>query len=90
MTFYYVVREEVRRNLTPERAMSSPESARHSFVIRIWAEEMAEGGSRLMLRGHITHVPGGEKTYLKDLDDIRTFMTPYVKAMGVDVAEPPE
>ena len=70
--------------------MSSPESVRHSFIIRIWAEEMAEAGSQLMLRGHITHVPGGEKMYLKDLDDILTFVAPYVKAMGVNGAEPPE
>ena len=70
--------------------MSSPERERHSFIIRIWAEEMAEKGSQLMLRGHITHVPGGEKTYLKDLDDIRAFIALYVKAMGISEAEPPE
>lgn len=68
--------------------MSSPESTIHSFVIRIWAEEMAEGG--VLLRGHITHVPGGAKTYLKDLDDIRAFMRPYVKAIGVNEGRSPQ
>ena len=68
--------------------MSSPESTIHSFVIRIWAEEMAEGG--VLLRGHITHVPGGAKTYLKDLDDILAFMVPYIKVMGIDEGRTPE
>ena len=70
--------------------MFSPESTIHSFIIRIWAEEMAEAGGQVLLRGHITHVPSGTKTYLKDLDDIRTFVMPYVKAMGIDEVGPPD
>ncbi len=70
--------------------MSSPESTIHSFIIRIWAEEMAERGEQLLLRGHITHVPSGAKTYLKDLDDILAFMVPYVKVMGINEGRPPE
>lgn len=55
----------------------------HSFIIRIWLEEIARGAGRAIWRGHITHVPSGERRYLKTLSDINTFIVPYLQAMGV-------
>ena len=70
--------------------MSSVESSIHSFIIRIWVEEMAESRDAMPWRGHITHVPTGTKQYLKDLDDIQAFIVPYMEAMGVSVKRPPQ
>lgn len=55
----------------------------HSFIIKIWLEETVEEAGRAIWRGHITHVPSGERRYLKDLDDIAVFITPYLEGMGV-------
>ena len=57
----------------------------HSFIVKIWLEEAnseAETG-RAVWRGHITHVPGGERRYVADLADIPEFMVPYLTGMGV-------
>ena len=54
------------------------ESVTHSFVVRIWLEE---DGDRANWRGHITHVPGGERHYVKRLADIVDFIAPYVDGM---------
>ncbi|MBZ5506432.1 MAG: hypothetical protein LAO78_13310 [Acidobacteriia bacterium] len=56
----------------------------HSFIIKIWREE-AEKGTRPKWRGHITHVPGNERCYLKSLGDIAGFVKTYLQRMGVQV-----
>lgn len=55
------------------------ESATHSFVIKIWLED----GDQLRWRGHITHVPSGERRYVEDMGEIRDFILPYLEQMGV-------
>lgn len=68
---------------TNEMPMDSIEDASHPFILRIWLEEPAEGARRAKWRGHITHVPSGERRYLEDLDDIKTFILPYLRDMGI-------
>ena len=54
-----------------------------SFIVKIWLEETTEETGRVLWRGHITHVPSGERRYLKDLDDILLFVALYLATMGV-------
>lgn len=63
--------------------MGSIETTSHPFILRIWLEEPAEGARRAEWRGHITHVPSGKRIYIEDLDQIREFVTPYLREMGV-------
>lgn len=63
--------------------LDTAEAGTHSFVIRIWQEVTAEEGGPVSWRGHITHVPGGERRYLRDLADVMVFIKPYLAAMGV-------
>lgn len=63
--------------------MDFPELDTHSFVVKVWLEETAEGAGRAVWRGHITHVPSGERRYLKDLDGIGAFVASYLEEMGV-------
>ena len=48
-----------------------PESNVHSFIVKLWLEEAG-------WHGQITHVPSGERRYLKDLRDIVTFIKPFI------------
>jgi hypothetical protein len=59
------------------------EATSHPFIVRIWLEETADEAGRATWRGHITHVPSGKRQYLQDLDDIITFIAPYLAGMGV-------
>jgi hypothetical protein len=63
--------------------MDEIESQAQSFIVRIWVEERAEEAGRGVWRGHITHVPGGGRRYLKNLDEIGDFIAPYLEVMGV-------
>ncbi len=63
--------------------MEPAESNTQSFIIKIWLEEADEETGRGLWRGHITHVPSGERRYLQDLDAILLFIKPYLKTMGV-------
>jgi hypothetical protein len=60
------------------------ELAPQSFIIKIWLEETAEEAGRATWRGHITHVPSGQRQYIQHLDRISTFIVPYLEAMGVE------
>jgi hypothetical protein len=57
------------------------ESKTHSFVVKIWLEE----DEPPRWRGHITHVPGGERRYVEGASDIVDFIASYaegIKATG--------
>ncbi len=66
-------------NVDPSEVIS------HSFIIKIWREETSVGVDHAIWRGHITHVPGGERRYLKSLDDIPFFILPYLQQMQVQL-----
>ncbi len=55
----------------------------HSFIVKIWLEDPAENHRKGRWRGHITHVPSGERRYLKNLGEIVAFIVPYLVSMGV-------
>jgi hypothetical protein len=63
--------------------LDCPEECTHSFIIKVWLEETAEESGRATWRGHITHVPSGERRYVKDLDDITYFIAPYLERIGM-------
>jgi hypothetical protein len=63
--------------------MDEIESEAQSFIVRVWVEERAQEGGQSTWRGHITHVPSGERRYLKNLDEIGDFIAPYLERMGV-------
>jgi hypothetical protein len=65
--------------------MDISETHTHSFIVKIWLEETAEEAGHDVWRGHITHVPSGERRYLNDLSAIAAFIAPYLlERMGVE------
>jgi len=54
-----------------------------SFIVKLWVEETTNGTEHGVWRGHITHVPSGNRKYVKDLDSITRFIAPYIEEMGV-------
>jgi hypothetical protein len=56
-----------------------------SFIIKIWLEETVSEDGAAVWRGHITHVPSGERRYIQQLEGVLEFVTPYLKNMGVEV-----
>jgi len=54
-----------------------------SFIVRIWLEEHTRDTGAAMWRGHVTHVPSGERRYIQSLDEITRFIEPYLERFGV-------
>jgi hypothetical protein len=55
----------------------------HSFVLKIWLEVTPTQIRRSSWRGHITHIPSGERRYVSNLFCILTFIMRYLKSMGI-------
>ena len=55
----------------------------HSFIVKLWLEETVEEAGQVTWRGHITHVPSGERRYVEDLNGITAFIMPRLQDMGV-------
>ena len=55
----------------------------HSFIIKVWIEEDADEEGHSKWYGHITRVPGGERRYLRRLNEIDDFIRPYLKEAGI-------
>lgn len=64
--------------------MDTPESEVHSFIVKLWLEDGDETGT-LICHGHITHVPSGERRYLRELDSILSFIKSHIAGNGADV-----
>lgn len=64
--------------------VSHPTVPIQSFVIKVWVEETIEEAGRVTWRGHITHVPSGTRRYVDDVNDITSFIRPYLREMGVE------
>ena len=60
------------------------EDKTHSFIVKIWLENTVEEAGQASWRGHITHVPSGQRRYLQSLAEILQFMVPYLEEMGVN------
>jgi hypothetical protein len=69
--------------------MHLPESQVDSFIVKLWTESDAGAAAKARVKwhGHITHVSDGTRRYLKDLDEIKIFIEPYLAEMGVDVGK---
>lgn len=63
--------------------MDPTESKIHSFIVKVWLEETAEEAGEAKWRGHITHIPGNERRYIEDVNDIAVFIAPYLEGMGI-------
>jgi hypothetical protein len=63
--------------------MEISETHLHSFIIKLWLEETRQEHGSAVWRGHITHVPSGQRRYIQSLEDIATFIIPYLQEMGV-------
>jgi len=58
--------------------MDLSESTLHSFIIKLWLEADGEKSEANIWRGYITHVPTGDRRYLKNLSDITDFVQEYL------------
>jgi hypothetical protein len=58
--------------------MDIPETKVHSFIVKLWLEEAGDETGRAVWRGYVTHVPDGERRYLKKLSDLIEFIVRYM------------
>ena len=58
------------------------EKTTHSFVIKIWLEQTQEELNHVVWRGRVVHVDTGERVFIKDYDEILSFISPYIEQLG--------
>ncbi len=51
----------------------------HSFIVRIWLEDVELKPGRLDWHGQITDVMSGEQEYIKNLDEIPGFIQTHLQ-----------
>ncbi|MEZ4861760.1 MAG: hypothetical protein R3C14_10645 [Caldilineaceae bacterium] len=81
--------DEERKDLS--QGTTAPElfeTNTHSFVLRIWREELREANGASVWRGHITHVQSGERRYFQRLREIVTFIASYLLPADHTMARP--
>ena len=55
-----------------------PESKVQSFIVKLWLEDQGEKTGSGKWHGYVTHVPSGERRYLKEFQDIVVFIKSYI------------
>lgn len=57
-----------------------------TFVLKVWVESGGVRDVPSAWRGHVTHVPTGERADLESLEDLTTFVARHLRRMGVELA----
>ena len=65
--------------------MSTPESKVYSFIVKVWLEPEDDETKTVTWHGHITHVPSGERRYLRNLEGILSFVRPYLAGVEAEM-----
>jgi hypothetical protein len=68
--------------------MNQCENETHSFIIKLWCEEPATEAGPAFWRGHITHVPSGQRRYFQELAAIAAFIAPWLHGTPPDPDAP--
>jgi hypothetical protein len=63
--------------------MAESAATSQSFIVKIWIEETAAEAGRVLWRGHVTHVPSGNRCYFQDLDTMLSFMKAHLVGLGI-------
>ncbi len=61
------------------------EFERHSFVVKIWLEELDASSDQATWRGHITHVGSQQRQYVQSLSDISSFIAGFLLQWGLNL-----
>jgi hypothetical protein len=67
--------------------MDTPESNVHSFIVKLWLEGADDETDPAAWHGFITHVPSGQRRYLREFGDILGFIKGYVEIKDTDPSE---
>ena len=66
------------------------EANTQSFIVKIWAEEGSPNADDVVWHGHITHVISGETVHLKNLGEIKAFMSQHLGDRGAAGSSVPD
>lgn len=70
----------------PENRGGNPDEAlTQSFIVKVWIEERPPGDAGARWRGHVTHVPGGERVHVESVPEIASYISRHLREMGVRV-----
>jgi hypothetical protein len=54
----------------------------HTFLLRIWIEEIPQESGRLCWRGSITHFPDEDRRYVQTFDQVAAFIWDHIRLQG--------
>jgi hypothetical protein len=63
--------------------MASIQPNTHSFIIKVWVNDVGQTKGRIVWQGRITHVPSGHLRHFVKVDEIASFVMPYLQQLGV-------
>lgn len=81
----YLLKAQRTRGVT----VDSGEIKIHSFIVKVWLEESEEHPDLTLLHGHMTHVPSGERHYIRRVSEIPLFIRSHLQRMGIRLQSDP-
>ena len=55
------------------------EISSHTFVVRVWLEEISRSGRTSRWRGRVTHALSGNTAHFENFEALRSFILPYLQ-----------
>jgi hypothetical protein len=59
------------------------ESKIQSFIVKVWLEDDDEDPDVTLIHGHITHVPSGERHYIRKVGEVPLVIRSRLERMGI-------
>lgn len=59
-----------------------------AFIVRVWCETGdSPAGEVRAWRGSVEHVASGQRAFFQELDAVISFMTPHLRALGIEAPD---
>jgi len=69
--------------MQPDGKVNQTQDTSHTFIARFWLEPREIKDAKPIWRGVVEHVASGQRLYLEDLDEIKTFIDNHLQETGI-------
>lgn len=76
-------KQKIESTMQRDEKGDQSQDTSHTFIARFWLELREIKGAKPIWRGVVEHISSGQRRYLKDLDEIKEFITVHMKDTGI-------
>ena len=75
-----MIKQELKSAIQRDGMVNQNQDTSHTFIVRFWLEPREIEDAKPIWRGVVEHVVSGKRHYLEDLNEVKAFISSYLKS----------